>query len=94
MMVYTTGQGAHGFTLDPSLGEFLLSHPDIQTPETGKYLSVNDSYEHGWDEPVKALMRRYRGLDGVRQPLENRQTRLRDRYRRIDERQLPEAYDR
>ena len=32
MLVYTTGQGVHGFTLDPSIGEFLLSHPDIRTP--------------------------------------------------------------
>ena len=45
MMVYTTGQGAHGFTLDPSIGEFLLSHPNIRIPESGKFLSVNDSYE-------------------------------------------------
>jgi len=69
MMVYTTGQGAHGFTLDPTIGEFLLSHPNIQIPETGKFLSVNDSYEQHWDEPVRALMRRYRGLDGDRKPL-------------------------
>jgi fructose-1,6-bisphosphatase I len=67
MMVYTTGQGVHGFTLDPSIGEFLLSHPNIRTPHRGKFLSVNDSYEQYWDEQVKALMRRYRGLDGVQQ---------------------------
>src|SRR5688500_10288024 len=66
MLVYTTGQGAHGFTLDPSIGEFLLSHPDIRIPKTGRYLSVNDSYERLWDEDVRALMRRYRGLDGER----------------------------
>jgi fructose-1,6-bisphosphatase I len=64
MLVYTTGQGVHGFTLDPSIGEFLLSHPDIRIPTRGRYLSVNDSYEQFWDENVKALMRRYRGLDG------------------------------
>jgi fructose-1,6-bisphosphatase I len=69
MLVYTTGQGAHGFTLDPSIGEFLLSHPNIRVPETGKFLSVNDSYEQHWEENVKALMRRYRGLDGVQKPL-------------------------
>jgi len=63
MLVYTTGQGVHGFTLDPSIGEFLLSHPNIRIPERGRYLSVNDSYEQLWDENVKALMRRYRGLD-------------------------------
>jgi len=69
MLVYTTGQGAHGFTLDPSIGEFLLSHPDIRIPTTGRYLSVNDSYERLWDEDVRALMRRYRGLDGERKPM-------------------------
>ncbi|MBA2688310.1 MAG: class 1 fructose-bisphosphatase [Gemmatimonadaceae bacterium] len=66
MLVYTTGQGAHGFTLDPSIGEFLLSHPNIRTPTKGRYLSVNNSYEQNWDESVSALMRRYRGLDGER----------------------------
>jgi fructose-1,6-bisphosphatase I len=66
MLVYTTGQGAHGFTLDPQIGEFLLSHPDIRIPTSGRYLSVNDSYERLWSEDVRALMRRYRGLDGER----------------------------
>jgi fructose-1,6-bisphosphatase I len=69
MLVYTTGQGAHGFTLDPALGEFLLSHPDIWCPRRGRYLSVNDAYEPSWDEPVRALMRQYRGLDGQRKAL-------------------------
>jgi fructose-1,6-bisphosphatase I len=64
MLVYTTGQGVHGFTLDPSIGEFLLSHPNIRIPHTARYLSVNDSYEQHWDDHVRALMRRYRGLDG------------------------------
>jgi fructose-1,6-bisphosphatase I len=69
MLVYTTGQGAHGFTLDPSIGEFLLSHPNIRIPERARYLSVNDAYEQDWPEQTRALMRRYRGLDGVRKPL-------------------------
>ena len=69
MMVYTTGNGAHGFTLDPSIGEFLLSHPHIQIPERARYLSVNESYEQDWPEPTRALMRRYRGMDQVRRPL-------------------------
>jgi len=64
MLVYTTGQGVHGFTLDPSIGEFLLSHPNIRIPHTARYLSVNDSYEQHWDDHVRALMRRYRGLEG------------------------------
>ena len=69
MLVYTTGQGAHGFTLDPSIGEFLLSHPDIKIPSTGRYLSVNDSYEPLWEPGVRTLMRRYRGIEGDRKPL-------------------------
>lgn len=69
MLVYSTGAGVHGFTLDPLLGEFLLSHPDIRTPERGKFLSVNASYEQHWDERVRALMRRYRGLDGKREAM-------------------------
>ena len=72
MMVYTTGQGAHGFTLDPSLGEFLLSHPNIRIPAVGRYLSVNDSYHGQWEPEVQALMRYYRGQEGGRQPMSTR----------------------
>jgi fructose-1,6-bisphosphatase I len=50
MMVYTTGQGVHGFTLDPSIGEFLVSHPDIQTPSAGSLYSINEAYSTQWDE--------------------------------------------
>ena len=69
MLVYTTGQGAHGFTLDPSIGEFLLSHPNIRIPEEARYLSVNDAYEKDWPEATRALMRNYRGLAGRREGL-------------------------
>lgn len=48
MLVYTTGQGAHGFTLDPTIGEFLLSHPGIKTPSVGVYYSVNESNWNRW----------------------------------------------
>ena len=72
MLVYTTGQGAHGFTLDPSLGEFLLSHPNIRTPDLGRYLSVNDSYHAQWQPEVQNLMNYYRGVDGNRQPMNTR----------------------
>lgn len=72
MLVYTTGQGVHGFTLDPSIGEFLLSHPNIRIPTHGRYLSVNNAYEQSWEEPVRALMRRYRGLDGAQKPMNER----------------------
>ena len=42
MLVYTTGNGVNGFTLDPSIGEFCLSHPNMQFPETGKIFSCNE----------------------------------------------------
>ena len=42
MLVYSTGFGVNGFTLDPSIGEFCLSHPDIKTPEDGHIYSVNE----------------------------------------------------
>jgi len=72
MMVYTTGQGAHGFTLDPSIGEFLLSHPNIRIPDNGRYLSVNDSYEQLWSDNARKLMRKYKGLDGDRKSMSTR----------------------
>lgn len=44
MLVYTTGQGVNGFTLDPSIGEFCLSHRDVKMPSNGNYYSVNQGY--------------------------------------------------
>jgi len=47
MLVYTTGRGVNGFTLDPSIGEFCLSHPDMKVPKTGQIYSVNEgNYVH------------------------------------------------
>ncbi len=47
MLVYTTGHGqVDGFTLDPSIGEFLLSHPDIRIPQTGSIYSCNEGYRN------------------------------------------------
>jgi fructose-1,6-bisphosphatase I len=63
MMVYTTGQGVHGFTLDPTIGEFLLSHPRIITPRVGRYYSVNESNFARWDRPMQHVVR---GLHGDR----------------------------
>ena len=54
MMVYSTGRGVHGFTLDPAIGEFLLSHPDIKLPAKPKYYSVNQGYQPYWSPGVQA----------------------------------------
>lgn len=52
MLVYTTGNGVNGFTLDPSVGEFFLSHPNIQIPARGKIYSINEGNSSKWDEHV------------------------------------------
>lgn len=57
MLVYTTGHGVNGFTLDPGIGEFLLSHPNIQIPAKGKYYSTNQGYYHLWSEGLKKYIR-------------------------------------
>jgi fructose-1,6-bisphosphatase I len=53
MLVYTTGHGVHGFTLDPTVGEFLLSHPNIRIPENPQYFSVNLGYQKFWSKGVQ-----------------------------------------
>ena len=49
MLVYSTGNGVNGFTLDPSVGMFLLSHPDMKLPEKGKIYSINEANAKKWD---------------------------------------------
>lgn len=53
MLVYTTGDGVHGFTLDPGIGEFLLSHENIRIPKKGKIYSVNVGNYSKWEEGMK-----------------------------------------
>lgn len=53
MLVYTAGHGSHGFTLDPGIGEFLLSHKNIQTPSRGKVYSINEGNANTWDEGTR-----------------------------------------
>jgi fructose-1,6-bisphosphatase I len=56
MLVYTTGKGVNGFTLDPSIGEFCLSHADMKIPEDGKIYSINEgNYVHFPDGVKKYL---------------------------------------
>ncbi len=64
MLVYTTGHGVNGFTLDPSIGEFLLTHPNIRIPERGKYYSVNQGNEKYWSEGVRRYTRWLQGEEG------------------------------
>ena len=66
MLVYTTGHGVHGFTLDPSIGEFLLSHPDIRIPNPGKRIySVNEGNYGEWSPGQRALVDHLKNADGT-----------------------------
>jgi fructose-1,6-bisphosphatase I len=65
MMVYSTGTGVHGFTLDPSIGEFLLSHPNIRIPQPPQRIySVNEGNYMRWSEPVRRFVDHMKGVDG------------------------------
>ncbi len=64
IFVYSTGTGAHGFTLDPSVGEFLLSHPDIRIPEEPRFYSVNQGYERYWSSGVHQFTDYVQGKTG------------------------------
>lgn len=57
MLVYTTGRGVNGFTLDPSIGEFCLSHPDIKIPENGNIYSINEGNYLKFPEGVKKYIK-------------------------------------
>lgn len=58
MLVYTTGHGVNGFTYEPTLGEYFLSHPDLRMPENGKIYSVNEGSSLSFPENVKAYLNR------------------------------------
>jgi len=57
MLVYTVGTGVHGFTLDPAFGEFLLSHPNIQTPKKSKIYSINEGNYLYWHPGLKKYIK-------------------------------------
>jgi len=56
MLVYTTGEGVNGFTLDPTIGEFCLSHPAIKTPPAAKTYSLNQGNYHSFPDHVKQFI--------------------------------------
>ncbi len=64
MLVYTTGNGVNGFTLDPGIGEFCLSHPNIKTPATGKTYSINEGNYTKFDQGIKDYLSYAKGMDG------------------------------
>jgi fructose-1,6-bisphosphatase I len=57
MLVYTTGKGVNGFTLDPSIGEFCLSHPEMQIPQNGVIYSINEGNYVHFPQGVKSYIK-------------------------------------
>ncbi len=66
MFVYTTGQGVHGFTLDPEIGEFVLSHENIKIPDQCKCFSANETNYNKWDQATKEFADTIRYSDDKR----------------------------
>ena len=64
MFVYTTGDGVHGFTLDPVVGEFFLSHENIRMPTRGGLYSINEGNRVNWDPSVAKWVDWIRSKDG------------------------------
>lgn len=56
MLVYTTGHGVNGFTYEPTLGEYVLSHPDMKMPENGKIYSINEGSANSFSDSVKSYI--------------------------------------
>eukprot|EP01121_Diplochlamys_sp_Union-15-3_P021371 TRINITY_DN863_c0_g1_i11.p1 TRINITY_DN863_c0_g1~~TRINITY_DN863_c0_g1_i11.p1 ORF type:complete len:265 (+),score=38.50 TRINITY_DN863_c0_g1_i11:396-1190(+) len=63
MLVYTTGQGVHGFTYDPSIGEFILTHENLKFPKLCKCYSANESYWDWWDKGTREFIQWVRQSD-------------------------------
>jgi len=67
ILVYSSGVGgAHGFTLDPRIGEFLLSHPNIVSPKSGTYYSVNESNYDRWSDGYREVVRVFKSKKNAR----------------------------
>jgi fructose-1,6-bisphosphatase I len=60
ILVYSVGNGVHGFTLDPAVGAYILSHPDMKMPAQGKYYSVNEAYCDGFPSRYSEYIHRLR----------------------------------
>ncbi len=66
VLVYTVGQGTHGFTLNPETGEFLLTHPDMRIPRRGKVYGINEGNVHSWHPGQRAFVEYLRTPDKAR----------------------------
>ncbi len=73
VLVYTTGFGVYGFTLDPTVGEFILSHNQVRFPERCKYYSINEGYAPYWTEPTRRYIEYIKSIgDAPKRPFGHR----------------------
>jgi fructose-1,6-bisphosphatase I len=73
MLVYSTGNGVNGFTLDPALGEFCLSHPEIKTPDDGLIYSINEGNYIHFPDGIKKYIKYCQEIDkGSNRPYSSR----------------------
>lgn len=74
MLVYTTGRGVNGFTLDPYIGEFCLSHPDMKMPESGRIYAMNEGNINICESGIKEYIETYcqQTLEGHSRPYSGR----------------------
>lgn len=74
MLVYTTGRGVNGFTLDPAIGEFCLSHPDMKMPENGRIYAMNEGNINICEPGLKEYIETYcqQTLPGAKRPYSGR----------------------
>lgn len=72
MLVYSSGRGVHGFTLDTNVGEFLLTHPNMRFPSRPKYYSANQGNQKYWSEGVQKFTRYVQGIEGDGKALSSR----------------------
>ena len=63
MLVFTTGNGVHGFTYDPGIGTFILSHPDMKFPDNGKIYSVNEGNYNNFNQGVRRYIQYCQEID-------------------------------
>ena len=63
MLIYSSGSGVHGFALEPSIGEFFLSHSDMRIPKQGNIYSVNEGNQSIWDDKQENLINYFKEID-------------------------------
>jgi fructose-1,6-bisphosphatase I len=64
ILVFTLGGGTHGFTLDPAINEFVLTHPNMKIPKRGNIYSCNEAYSEGWNDKFKQYLKKIKTGNG------------------------------